>query len=280
MKKYRADDFWFELTQGPSPDGVGFDRYHQVQCRKCGATNKIRSTGQAVDQLRKIFMNQNWEIGRTRHHHVCPECAHKYKHRPATEQPPKPSNVVPLRPSQPRIMLIEAWDRSSESERAEFLLALESTQGLILARPARAPVPTPDPPATTLYRVIRPGVTHLDINEIVTTAELLAAQEKYGSEGFDVKAIDSAKLEPPPVQQPKPQKSVDDFLHEVKEHKHSAKPLVDDDYQQHGPHIDSMPIEPAQPPNAHPVAVAPPDNDDKEDDDEIADWWKEIQEGK
>lgn len=241
MKKYRADDFWFELIEGASPDGsMGFVRYNAITCRKCGANAKHLQAGQSEEQLRKLFIRQNWEIGRTRHHHVCPECAHKHNHRDTTEHPPKPSNVVPLRPSLPRVTLIEAWDRSSESERAEFLLALETTQGLILARPARAPVPTPNPPATALYRVIRQGLTHLDINEIITTAELLAAQEKYGSEGFDVKAIDIAKLEP-------------------------------SQEWQHGPPVANTTTV------VNPESTPAVDEEEEDADDEPADWWIDLQ---
>lgn len=263
MKKFRDDDYWFELTEGPSPDGVGFVRYHQVTCRKCGTQSKARNTGQSVDQMYKFFQRQNWEIGRTRHHHVCPDCAHKHGHRRATEPPkpkPPPSNVVQLRPP-PRITLIEAWDRSSENERAEFLLTLEATHGLILARPARAPEPTPDPPETTLYRVIQPGLTHLDYNEIITTRELLAAQEKYGSNSFSVKAV---KLEPkvPPVGDDYPQ----------------PKEAPVDESWQHGTHIDSMPVQPQQPPIEHPPATAAAQDAAQDDDDDVADWWKEIQE--
>lgn len=265
MKKWRADDFWFELTEGRSPDGgLGFVRYNTITCRKCGTKAQHLACGQSVDQLRKFFIRQNWEIGKSRFHHVCPECAHKHNHRREAEPKPAPSNVIPLH--LPARTLIETWDRASNSERAEFLLALETTQGLILARPARAPVPTPDPAATTIYRVIQPGLTHLDYNELITTSELLAVQEKYGSDTFSVKAVDAAKLEAP-------QKMVDEFLRQVKEHKEEPKEApVDDGWQQHGHHIDSLPVEETPPPIEHAPVVTAQDDDD----DEPADWWQEI----
>lgn len=159
MKKWRADDFWFELTEGSSPDGVGFVRYNEVTCRKCGAKAKHLASGQSADQLRKFFIRQNWEIGRSRFHHVCPECAHKHKlhrlaeeirtwereHRPEPEAhhaPPKPSNVVPLHPPQ-RVSLQDAWKQADENERAEFLLKLRDVNGPIFTDPREEFKPEP-----------------------------------------------------------------------------------------------------------------------------------------
>jgi hypothetical protein len=270
MKKYSADDFWFELTEGPSPDGIGFVRYNEVTCRKCGAKAKHLASGQSEDQLRKFFIRQNWEIGRTARHHVCPACAHKHNHSQTraqtlrTELPP--SNVIPLRP---RVTLQQAWDKADKEERAEFLLALEASHGVILARPQARPTPGPNPPETTLYRIVEPGLTHFDYNEIITTSELLDAQNKYDSMSFKVKAV---QLNPPAPPQSPSRKDIDDFLREVKEHaKQPHDPPADDSWQ-HGTHIDSMPVEAPQPPIEHPVALAAEDDDDLE----VADWWKEL----
>lgn len=187
-----------------------------------------------------------------------------------------PSNVVQLRPGVPaRGALQHAWESANKEERAEFLLALETSEGVILARPQAAPMAKPEPPMTTLYRIIVPGLTHFDYNEIITTSELLAAQQKYASDSFKIKAVEL-------------QKTVDDFLNEVKQptapkplsdllHKPTPKPLSE---WQHGSNIDSMPIEAALPPIEHPPVEAippsePPPNED--DDDDAADWWKELQ---
>jgi hypothetical protein len=182
--------------------------------------------------------------------------------------------VIPLRP---HITLQQAWDKADKEERAEFLLALEASEGLILARPQARPTPEPDPPTTTLYRVIDPGGTHFDCNEIITTSELLDAQQKYATDTLKIIAVDlSAPSQPQPVpSQPQPvpsKKDIDDFLREVKE---LAKPQPVDDGWQHGSHIDSMPIQPEPPPIEHPPVTV-----SKDDDDDVADWWLELQKEK
>lgn len=120
MKKYRDDDYWFELTEGPGPTGLGFVRYFRVTCRKCGKQAKHLANGQSNDQLRKFFIRQNWDIGRATNLHFCPDCATRNKHRP-TESLPEPaaSNVFPLHPPQ-GISLQEAWDQANDAERTNF----------------------------------------------------------------------------------------------------------------------------------------------------------------
>lgn len=148
MKKYRTEDFWFELTKGPSPDGVGFVRYNSITCRKCGKCTKIHNTGQSVDQMRKFFIRQNWDIGRARNLHLCPDCAVRHKHRPTEPERPRleppASNVVPLRPPPQRVTLQEAWEQASESERLAFLILLRRDHAEITPQSEFKPVPPPD----------------------------------------------------------------------------------------------------------------------------------------
>jgi hypothetical protein len=279
MRKWRADDFWFELVEGPSPDGIGFVRYHQVTCRKCKTQSKTRQMGQSNDHLRKFFIRQGWDVGRARNLHLCPECAHKHKDL-RTKPQPQP-NVVPLHPTPPqpkRVTLKQTWEQASEAERAEFWGFLRAVYGHKLITEFGALIDKewawrqenaePEPPAPLLFQVIAPGLTHFDYNEIITATELLLAQQKYGSDAFSVKACEPPDPEPP-------KKTVDEFLHRVKEH---GKPKPMSEWQ-HGPHIDSMPVEAKLPPSEHPVAMpgvetTPPPPPD--DDDEPADWWQEI----
>lgn len=299
MKKIRDDDVWFEYVERPIA-GHGFVRFYRVSCRKCGKTQDIRNTGQANEVLKKYYLKNNWDIGRSKTLHLCPDCAHKKKDRAADtlyEPVPEalPSNVVQLRPP-PLPALQVAWQRASKEERADFLLWLESAQGLILAHTAPTPasVPTPDPPGTALYRIIQPGLTHLNFNEIITTSQLLALQAQYisatGVEAFSIRAVD--KLAEPtksePTEPPSATSMIDEFLDAAKEHAKeyesapiSKVPPIGDDYPQRGTHIDSMPIQPMQPPIEHPVAVTEPvpvptPEPAQDDDDDTADWWKEI----
>ena len=133
MKKYRDTDFWFELTEGSAPSGLGFVRYYAVTCRKCGKQARHMASGQANDQLRKFFIRQNWEIGRATNLHLCPDCTVRHKHRLRPEPPT--SNLIPLLPPQhQRVTLQEAWKQANEIERAEFLLQLRDANGPIFTR--------------------------------------------------------------------------------------------------------------------------------------------------
>jgi len=136
MKKHNDNSFWFEIIEGVKPDGIGFDRYNRIVCRKCGKQAKHLNHGQSNEQMRKLFMRWHWKVGRAPNLHFCPECAtNNKKHerrevmqdgrRAGHNDLPAPSevraNVVPFIPPAPaRTTLQQAWDAADDTERNEF----------------------------------------------------------------------------------------------------------------------------------------------------------------
>lgn len=109
MKKFRADDYWFDISSGGGVNGRAV-RYYSVRCKKCGAVSQYHATMLSDPALRKHFSKQGWDIGKHRHAHLCPECCVRRK-PPQDEPKPKPP---------PRIDQI--WDSMNEDQRAEFIV--------------------------------------------------------------------------------------------------------------------------------------------------------------
>jgi hypothetical protein len=121
MRKYAADDFWFEITHGPSPGDGGTVRYYIVTCRKCRRQSKYHATDLSNDALRKVFIRQGWMLGKTRNRHLCPDCSKRHAPQPKVE----PAVVIEIPSPQvsapPQVSRLESlWDQSSEDERVEF----------------------------------------------------------------------------------------------------------------------------------------------------------------
>jgi hypothetical protein len=132
MKKYRAEDYWFEITSGPSIDGHAI-RYYVIHCRRCDRMASHKASGLSNDGLRKFFVRDGWTIGRSQYGHICPECLHKRerdiaKHnedlvfQQAAAREALDLNEPPSRVAQMRTL----WDQCNRREREEFVFWTES----------------------------------------------------------------------------------------------------------------------------------------------------------
>lgn len=110
MKRWRNEDFWFELTTGPDPTNGRPVRYHIIRCA-CGQESSRHAHGMSVEKLRKYFVRRGWQIGKTSNAHRCPDC----------QQQQKPEQ----KPATPMVFVSnEIYHHWSEADRAERLIFL------------------------------------------------------------------------------------------------------------------------------------------------------------
>jgi hypothetical protein len=296
MQRFRPDDFWFEMVSLQDPDG-GYSRYQRVTCHKCGQWRTTRSTGLGEPALKKLFQRYGWHIGKNRGAHICAACQRKeQKQQPAPKVAPAITPVVEVHDMPNPIGV--AWASASDDDKLEFAMLWNSEIDAIIgpkeprcswcANQANYPVHStyvcdecvhfvPKILAlfdsrsaqsivlawercnrdergkflqelleksemtlrqVSLYQVTEPGLTGFDYNEVITEHELRAAFEKYGEDNFTVERFKG----PLPARPPPP--------------------------------VETVIAEPISKPVSEPVReyVSEP----ADDDDEPADWWKEL----
>jgi len=111
MKKYCDDDFWFDITTGPGANGSGA-RYYSVRCRKCNTVAQQHASTMSNQTLQKHFARMGWDIGKSRHAHLCPAC---FRRNPA----PPPQTHEPK--EKPPNRIDQIWLSMSTELRSAFL---------------------------------------------------------------------------------------------------------------------------------------------------------------
>lgn len=113
MRKYDDSKYWYAITTAPDAGGRQM-RYYAISCSRCGRQASCHAASLADDKLRKIFIRDGWDLGKSQKHHRCPEC--KYKPRTRVETIAEPPPAPKLSP------LEAAWQAASKAERDAFLL--------------------------------------------------------------------------------------------------------------------------------------------------------------
>jgi hypothetical protein len=126
MQRFRPDDFWFELVSLPDPGG-GYSRFHRITCRKCQKENATRHNGVGEPVLRKMFQRQGWYIGRNRGAHLCPDCQKKQPQpEPQPETHKAASETGSTATGENFNPINNAWLRASDEDRLEFVYLYKS----------------------------------------------------------------------------------------------------------------------------------------------------------
>lgn len=118
IKRYRDEDFWYEISSAPDAGGR-MTRAYKITCRYCGRLKSFRTTGFADEKMRKHLIRDGWEIGRVAGAHVCPGCIHRHKDKSTSR-----ADVSVTPPPSPMIALELAWMACSEKDRETFALKL------------------------------------------------------------------------------------------------------------------------------------------------------------
>lgn len=151
MKRYRDEDFWFEIVTDTAPDGQRGARYYQVHCRRCSNKQRYHASGASNEALRKIFQRAGWTINaHNRFKHYCPDCSRRHQAQAAAT-----TNIIPTAPAAARPNPIQRlWLSISDDERVEFWHWLHDTYACwldnsghisLIARAPAPPAPEPEP---------------------------------------------------------------------------------------------------------------------------------------
>src|SRR5262245_44504068 len=149
MKKFRPEDFWFELTQGPDPVMPGRQiRVLRIECRDCGQTASMHPRNMAGDVIRKHFVRAGWSIGKTRSKHVCPACngvGRVINGTTVAIEAPPPAEPPPTKDVWVVADLEDAWTRSNEEQRIGFCMRHRDELAALIGPTEPEPVPMPEP---------------------------------------------------------------------------------------------------------------------------------------
>lgn len=231
MKRHDEGDFWYEISQMPDPIAKGvWVRKYSIKCRYCGREASCGANGMSNEHMRKAFTRQGWDIGNRKTRHKCPDCM-KRSHVERVEAPARapepapasapPDNVVPFPIAQSDLFCLFCHRRADQVQlksSADASICYECVEvfSLEIAEERFKPrVTTPpvinreeaeafvaavkaeeSPRLVTFYKVLEPGLTGLDWDEIITEDELLRAQEKYGRDAFTVIASHHHTIDP------------------------------------------------------------------------------------
>src|SRR5215510_13692410 len=115
MRRYRAEDFWYEISHAPGPDGRVV-RWYTISCRRCSNKLAHHANDLADSGLKKFFQHHGWEIGKARNQHLCAACNGRNKKKHQQQEPV--AEVIPLRPQLNQ--LEAAWAAATEEQRNIF----------------------------------------------------------------------------------------------------------------------------------------------------------------
>jgi hypothetical protein len=165
MRRYREEDFWYEILTAPDAGGR-VTRAYRVTCRHCNCFKSFRSGGRlSDDKMRKHLIREGWDIGRSNNLHVCPGCSEKPKPPVTAQVKPLPAGFVDRMlqaaldavtspqeealitpPPEPLVTLEAAWMACSEDERREFVHKICDEHSLLGRLYPTAPSPVEDQP--------------------------------------------------------------------------------------------------------------------------------------
>lgn len=124
MKRFRDDEYWFELAHGPDPATGRPVRFIVIRCRECNKTISRHAHGMSEERLRKHFMRKRWHVGKAQNSHLCPGCHHKVYREAVDQVVPAVATTPPQVASSPPGELYDMWAAATRDQRLEFLLAL------------------------------------------------------------------------------------------------------------------------------------------------------------
>jgi hypothetical protein len=283
MKKYRPNDYWYEITQRPDPNNNGrFARYYQVTCRQCGVFRLKLANSMGDDGLRKWFIAHGWEIGKSQRGHVCSRCLHEPKVAPPQAAPLEPEPELPPLPEPPANPIAEAWVAASYAERKMFLHAMRATMRATWQWVVEKDEEWSAQANAEQRRAVVGG--RLSEAEIDAQAhELLGLFERFAKEPEFLKRVVGWAAENLNEREfDHLQLAAHDLKRKLEagmaERRQSTERETSCSEVQHGSHIDSMPTQPPLPENRQPVGehVEAVIVDKIVEDDEPADWWKEM----
>jgi hypothetical protein len=249
-------DRWYTITQRVLSTG-GVKRVYIVTCNKCGRQGEQHASQLTDDARRKWFQREGWELGKWKNLHVCPQCAGNAPPPVVEVEEPEPNLPEPSTPKSwtddlPKLQA--AWTLSYEDEHLAFIEWLRTTYGnrYIPATPAAAP--------PTLMESWHAAST-AERSELWHLFQGWAAEANKRLMVVDLPAKTTSREE------------IDEFLRRMKEG--ASTPPIDDSWQ-HGPHIDSMPVEAPLPPINNPPTVEPVEEPVTDDNEGAEDWYVEL----
>jgi hypothetical protein len=212
-------------------------RVYIVTCFKCGRQGE-QHAGMVTDEIRrKGFQRLGWELGKWKNLHVCPQCA--------SNAPPPAAEIEEPEPALPEPPTPRSWTDDLPKLQVAWSLSYED-EHLAFIEWLRTTygdryIPRSAPPASP--------PTLIETWNAASTAERNELWQVFQGWAADVnKQLVVVTL--------------------------PTKPPVE---WQHGPHIDSMPVETPMPPIENPPTVETVETDDEASDDEGAeDWYREL----
>lgn len=161
----RVKDSWFEIGHMRDPTTGQRGRCYTVQCHRCPQKVSYHATGMSNEALRKIFIRAKWEIGKTRHQHLCPDCAMR-ENKPAPPaavvSPPAPAPAPAAAVPVTAAMLKALWDMAEIAERIEFWTMLNDLDPPPIARSVQLIEPDTVAAADADARSDQPDTTGAD----------------------------------------------------------------------------------------------------------------------